>query len=99
MTFLPIALGPRVEREVQEAAQWYENQSQGLGAVFLEVIERTLRAIEENPLRFTRVWRDVRRALLMRFPYGVFFRLRGNQIRVIAIVHLYRHPEIWQRRS
>lgn len=52
-------------------------------------------AEEEAPL----VYRDVRRALLKRFPYGVFFRLRPDRIRVLAILHLSRDTSRWQRRT
>ncbi len=39
-----------------------------------------------------------RRALLIRFPYGVFFRLKPELIKVVAVIHLSRHPATWQRR-
>lgn len=93
-----LAVRPRAEAEASRAAQWYEGESAGLGVAFLEVLENTLAAISENPERFPLVHRDVRRALLKRFPYGVFFRVRPREIRVIAIVHLARDPLVWQRR-
>jgi plasmid stabilization system protein ParE len=98
MTFPPLSVSPQAEREAHRAAQWYEKESAGLGAAFLEVVEQTLEAIEENPLRFPVVYRDVRRALLNRFPYGIFFRLRPTRLRVIAVMHLARHPSRWQTR-
>jgi plasmid stabilization system protein ParE len=99
MTWRPIYLSPWVQREVQEAAKWYEQRSPGLGAAFLEVVEQALQSVVENPLRFPLVERDVRRVLLKRFPYGVFFRVRPDRLKVIAILHLYRDPRIWQRRA
>lgn len=99
MTRLPLSVNPQAEDETQKAARWYENESQGLGVAFLELAEQTLTAISENPLRFPLVYRDVRRALLKRFPYGVFFRVRANQIRVLAIMHLSRDTSRWQRRT
>jgi hypothetical protein len=94
----PLSVSPRAEDEAQEAAQRYEGESSGLGVAFLEVVDRTLDLIAERPLLFPVVYRDIRRALTKRFPYGVFFRLRPDRIRVIAIVHLARHPSVWQRR-
>ena len=98
MTRLPLSVNPQAEEETQKAARWYEDESQGLGAAFLELVEQTLTAISENPLRFPLVYRDVRRALLRRFPYGVFFRVRPDRIRVLSIMHLSRDPNRWQRR-
>lgn len=99
MTRLPLSVNPQAEEEARKAAGWYENESEGLGAAFLELVEQTLTAISENPLRFPLVYRDVRRALLKRFPYGVFFRLQPDRIRVLAILHLSRDTSRWQRRT
>jgi len=99
MTGRSLTVSARAEAEIAAAARWYERESAGLGAAFLEVLDQTLQGIEEGPLRFTVVHRDVRRALLKRFPFGVFFRMRPRSIRVIAVVHLARDPERWKRRS
>lgn len=98
MRRLPLFVGPQAEEEAQKAAGWYEGESRGLGAAFLEVVEQVLAQIEENPRRFPVVHRDVRRGLLKRFPYGIFFRIKPTQVKVIAVMHLRRHPSRWQRR-
>jgi toxin ParE1/3/4 len=95
---LPLSVGPQAEKEAQESARWYNNESLGLGEAFLEIVEQALDAISENPYQFPRVHRDVRRALLKRFPFGIFFRIRPDRIKVLAIVHLSRDPARWQRR-
>jgi toxin ParE1/3/4 len=98
MSRLPLSVSPRAEREALDAARWYEGESPGLGVAFLEVAEKTLDAVAEVPLRFPLLHRDVRRALLKRFPYGVFFRVQPHRIRVISILHLARDPARWQQR-
>lgn len=98
MSRLPLSISSRAERETLEAARWYEGESPGLGAAFLEIVEKTLDAVVEAPLRFPLLHRDVRRALLKRFPYGVFFRVQPHRIRVISILHLARDPARWQQR-
>jgi plasmid stabilization system protein ParE len=98
MSRLLVSVRPKAEEEAQRAAKWYEERSQGLGAAFLELVEQILTEISENPFRFPVVYGDIRRALLKRFPYGVFFRIRPSRIRVIAIMHLSRNPERWQKR-
>jgi toxin ParE1/3/4 len=94
----PVSVRPKAEAESQEAAQWYEERSSGLGIAFLKIVEQALAEISENPFRFPVIHRDIRRALLKRFPYGVFFRVRPDQIKVIAIMHLSRNPARWQAR-
>jgi toxin ParE1/3/4 len=95
---LPLFITPQAEEEAQEAARWYQQESEGLGTTFLETVERALSQIEENPLRFPVIHRGIRRAVLGRFPYGIFFRTRPDRIKVIAILHLARDPILWRRR-
>lgn len=94
----PVVLGRRAEREADEAARWYEGESEGLGRAFLEVLEQALEQVEENPLQFPAIHLDIRRALMKRFPYGVFFRVRPAETKVIAVIHFARHPSRWQSR-
>ena len=68
-----VRLRPRAETDLQEAFAWYEEQRAGLGQDFLLTVEVTLARIERNPKSFPVVHRTVRRALLRRFPYCVFF--------------------------
>jgi toxin ParE1/3/4 len=58
----------------------------------------TFRRISENPLIYPDVHRGVRRALVRRFPYAVFYRLRGEGVQVIAVLHQARNPPSWKRR-
>lgn len=99
MTPLRIVLGRRARRETAEAASWYEGESPALGRAFLELVDTVLARVAENPQQFPVVHRDIRRALLKRFPYGVFFRIKPDTIKVVAILHLARHPSRWQSRS
>ena len=98
MTRLPLSVNPQAEKEALEAAKWYEARSRGLGAAILEIIEQSLDGIQENPFRFPIAFRDIRKALLKRFPYGIYFRVRPDRIRILAIMHLSRNPERWRRR-
>jgi plasmid stabilization system protein ParE len=85
--------------ELREAESWYEERALGLGKRLVQAVDRALADVAENPSRFRVLHRDIRRALARPFPYGIFFRDMGEFVRVIAIVHLHRHPGIWRRRS
>ena len=58
-----------------------------------------LEAVAEKPLAFPAVHRDVRRALVKRFPYGVFFLLSHDRVIVLAVLHQARNPAVWKRRA
>jgi toxin ParE1/3/4 len=85
--------------ELHEAESWYEGRAPGLGKRLVQAVDGALGDIAENPLRFPVVHKDIRRALARPFPYGIFFRDMETFVRVIAVVHLHRHPGIWRRRS
>ena len=95
---LPLSVALEAEAEVLEAADWYENRSEGLGRAFLDLVEQTLKDVATRPRQFPQVYRDIRRATLKRFPIGVFFRLRRDRIRILAVMHLSRDPNRWHRR-
>lgn len=69
---------PEAELDVLEAALWYEREREGLGAVFLQALRRVFVRIEASPQQFPLVTSDVRRAVLARFPFGVFFFVDGD---------------------
>jgi len=94
----PSYLLPEAEWDVEEASVWYERQAQLLGQQFLDELLTTLDAIEMNPARYPRVHPDVRRALMHRFPYAVFFVEERERIAVIAVMHGRRNPRDWKAR-
>ena len=89
---------PEAELDIYEAALWYDGESLGLGGDFLEKIRRTLRRIEESPLQFPVVSSDIRRAILQKFPFGIFFVLEDQRPIVVAVMHLHRHSSTWEGR-
>jgi toxin ParE1/3/4 len=85
----------RAVREVGEAYTWYESQSEGLGAEFELAFELQLKRLEQVPLLYTEVLPGVRRTLLPRFPYGVFFAVKNDLVHVPAVIHTARNPKRW----
>ncbi|MBK6618580.1 MAG: type II toxin-antitoxin system RelE/ParE family toxin [Nitrosomonas sp.] len=87
----------RALREIGEAQEWYELQSPGLGEEFIAAMELQLKRLEQAPLLYAEVIPDVRRALLPRFPYGLFYAVRGNLIHIFAVLHDARDPKRWSK--
>ena len=87
-----------VRPEALEASVWYDGERAGLGAEFLAELRTTFGRIEAGPLQFPVVAGEFRRAIIHRFPFGVFFILEGDVATVMAITHLHRHPGVWQSR-
>lgn len=87
------------ERDLADATAWYEAQQPGLGGQFLHETEVALSAILEHPLAYQVVHRGTRRALLRRFPFGIFYLLEPERIVVIGILHASRDPALWKGRT
>lgn len=88
------------QAELDEAFEWYEMQRPGLGHDFISETDATIRRICLNPEAYTGVDRDVRRALVKRFPYGVMFGYdqAAEMVLIVAIGHLHRKPFYWSER-
>lgn len=80
-------------------ALYYERESRGLGVKFLDEIERHIEAILKNPNAGTSIRGPVRRRILRKFPYGILYSVKGEEIRVLAIMNLRRRPTYWVGRA
>jgi len=94
-----IVFRPQAEAEARAAYRWYEAQKRGLGAQFADALDDVFQRIASNPFEFPALAGGIRRALLRRFPYGVYFRVHSDTIVVIGIIHGRRHPRRWQTRG
>jgi hypothetical protein len=66
---------PQADQEVQSARLWFEEQRPGLGIEFAHSTDETIERISSNALAFPVVHGDTRRAVVRRFPYGIYFRV------------------------
>jgi plasmid stabilization system protein ParE len=89
---------PDAEKELIEAALFYERRVPTLGAQFLDAADRAIRAIQEAPGRSGIIEADVRRYLMPRFPYAIYYRILPDHLRILAFKHHSRHPDYWRYR-
>ena len=94
----PVRFRPEAEAEALETRKWYERRRSGLGEAFNADLIAVLERIGENPLQFPPVRGEIRRAVLSRFPYAVYFRIHDSEIVVLA-VHGRQDPDRWQSRK
>jgi toxin ParE1/3/4 len=95
-----VIVRPAAAADIEDAFRWYELQRPGLGEEFLLALNATRYRILEHPEAFPILHRATRRALVpRRFPYGLFYRIYGDTIVIVACVHAKRDPRRWQRRS
>jgi plasmid stabilization system protein ParE len=85
--------------ELIEAQDWYEGEATGQGRRFRQAIDALIERMSDNPRQFPAVLKNVRRALLRRFPYSLFFVVEHDALIVIACFHASRDPSHWQKRT
>jgi toxin ParE1/3/4 len=94
---LPIVFRRGVGRDMAAAFRWYEAQRAGLGEEFLAAARSSFQSIQSHPEMHALVHGDLRRIVLSRFPYAVFYTVQPRRVLVLAVLHTARDPEIWPR--
>jgi plasmid stabilization system protein ParE len=94
---LPIRFLPEAKREFDNAVDWYE-QHAGLGNDLVTRVREVLNRISINPLLHAVTYKDVRKAVVRRFPYVVLYREEAGAVVVVSVFHTSRDPSIWQSR-
>ena len=94
-----IVVRPAAAADIDEAFLWYERRRPGLGDEFLTALQTALEGIAAQPTLHAVFHRDTRRALLQRFPYGVFYRLYDDVAVIVACMHGRRDPSQWRSRT
>jgi plasmid stabilization system protein ParE len=93
-----LSLRPRALAELAAARDRYALL--GHGESFLEELEAVFDAVQAMPLRFPIVHGAVHRALLGRYPFAVFFRIRAKSehVVVLAVFPQRGDPARWPKR-
>jgi plasmid stabilization system protein ParE len=84
------------EEELDQAVSYYNEQCPGLGFEFAAEVKAALDRIVDFPAAWPKFSRRTRRCLLDRFPYGILYHQSGEEIVVLAIMHLRRSPRRWK---
>ncbi len=94
-----IRFHPDADAELGEARAWYGYQRKGLDAEFMLCIDEALERIARSPTAYPIIHRQLRRAVVRRFPFAIFYELTGDEIRVTAVFHSRRDPKRWKSRE
>ena len=96
---LAIVLRAEAQAEFDEAFDLYDGERVGLGLEFIAEIQRAFDRIAVDPELHPVVFGDIRKRVVRRFPYSIFYRAHSDRIEVIAVFHASRDPIVWQRRA
>ncbi len=86
------------EIELQEAVDYLNEQSEGLGYELANEVKRTIKRVLDFPDAWTSLSINTRRARTNKFPYGVLYSHTDDELLILGIMHLHRDPEYWKDR-
>ncbi|HLP48931.1 MAG TPA: type II toxin-antitoxin system RelE/ParE family toxin [Candidatus Kapabacteria bacterium] len=86
---------PEALQEYEEAVLYYSEISKDLAVAFIKCIENGIKKIREYPDAWQIVEEDIRRHLIKRFPFGIYYSIEREYIMIISVMHMNRKPGYW----
>ena len=87
------------ELELNDATDYYDRESDGLGDAFIDEVEAGFDRIRAYPKASAEVALGVRKLVLARFPYSLVYEVRDDDIRILAVAHQRKRPYYWRGRK
>jgi toxin ParE1/3/4 len=95
-----IEISPEAEADADEAGQYYDSKVPGLSLRFFDDLNEAIQSISNNPYSFHsyKLNPAIRRCNLDIFPYGLYFVIDNNNVKVLAIIHERRSKSYIRRK-
>lgn len=96
---MKVSYHPKAADEYKEAIDYYEDCQAGLGKQLTQEIDASIKLILAFPTAWTLLEGEIRRILIRRFPFGLLYILRNDEIYILAVMNLNRNPNYWKERT
>ena len=93
-----VGFHPAAAQEAESAYEWYAARTLSAAHAFREELRHAVDAVAHSPLTWPRQGRRTRRYVFPRFPFSLVYRMRGDEIEIIAVAHGRRRPGYWRSR-
>jgi toxin ParE1/3/4 len=94
----PLEFHQAAAAELESAFDWYLARDERVASAFLDEVSRAIEMIAQAPERWPLGMADVRKFVLRRFPFLIFYRDLPSMIQILAVAHGRRRPGYWRRR-
>lgn len=95
---MKIKILPKASAELDDSFNYYEHEQENLGYRFADSFKDTLKLIKLYPNAWQQLSKKTRRCLIKKFPYGVIYQVKKDEIIIIAVANLHRKPNYWTNR-
>ena len=99
MAAAKVVFHPGASQDYATAFAWYYERGTTLASDFENEIDRGIRLISQNPLRWRKFDAERRSFLVRKFPYSIIYELHDKDVVVLAIAHGKRRPKYWSERA
>jgi len=86
-------------QEMGDAIDFYACERKGLGDDFYKEVKHAINSIAVFPEAWHPLSLRTRRCRLRRFPYGLIYQIREDELLIVAVAHLHRKPDYWKNRG
>jgi hypothetical protein len=93
-----IIIKPIVFLDAEEAVVYYEKQITGLGKRFYQRFLQSLDDIQSKPFTYSFVKEPVRRCMVIKFPYKIYYIVSEETIFILGVSHTKRSNAFVKKR-
>jgi len=90
---------PDAEAELNASVDYYEECQTNLGLEFAHEVYKTIQRVISFPDAWQKLNEDIRRCLTNRFPFGIIYYQKDDEIIILAVMQLQRKPNYWKTRK
>ena len=94
-----IVVSDEAEIDFDKSYEYYFEDSPKVANAFFKKINVSFEDIKQNPFAFPVAYKNVRKYVVKKFPFVIYYQIVNSSIKVIAIFHTSRNPQIWNERK
>jgi plasmid stabilization system protein ParE len=92
-----IKIFPLALSDIQDATNWYNKQSSGLGKHFQKQVLKQISKLNLNANIYAIRYNNIRCMVIKKFPFMVHYLIENDQVLIFAVLHTSRNPKIWEK--
>jgi toxin ParE1/3/4 len=93
-----IEVSDEAEIDFDNSYNYYFEERHKVADAFFKRINMSFEDIKQNPFAFPVAYKNIRKYVVKKFPFVIYYQIVNSTIKVIAIFHTSRNPEIWNER-
>jgi plasmid stabilization system protein ParE len=94
-----IEISDDAEGDFDNSYEYYFEDSPIVADAFFQRINDSFESIKKTPFSFPEVYKSIRKFIVKKFPFVIYFQVEEYTVKVIAIFHTSRNPEVWKERD